>query len=192
MLSTCRFAAVAALVSAVTGTQAQSLIVNGGFETPVVPVASYQLFATGSPLGKWTVVGQAGDVAVINSQFTGGGFTYNPKAGEQVLDLTGTTRTFTGVQQRVITTPGQSYVLTFWTSNLYNNGGSSTVEVLVNGVTAMRATNFSNAGLGQAWKLFRLQFTAPSDQTVVTFMNADPSNDDANGLDEVTMVPATN
>ena len=191
MLSTCRFVAVAALVAAGTCAQAQSLIVDGGFEKPVVPVGGFTTFAVGSPLSKWTVVGQPGNVNILSGALTGGGHTYEPKGGVQLLALPGTSRAFTGVQQRVITTPGTSYFLSFWTGNMYTNGGSSTVEVLINGVTAMRASNFSDGGAGIAWKLFRMTFTAQSDLTTVTFMNGDPSSDDDNALDKVTLVPNT-
>ena len=40
-------------------------ILNGGFETPVVASAGFQLFSTGATFAGWTVVGQIGNVAPV-------------------------------------------------------------------------------------------------------------------------------
>jgi len=40
----------------------------------------------------------------------------------------------------------------------------------------------------QAWQLFTATFTAVSSSTTLQFLNADPRNDNTNGLDNVSLV----
>jgi archaellum component FlaG (FlaF/FlaG flagellin family) len=174
---------------------AANLIKDGSFETPKVPVASYELFATGDTFGKyWTVVGDPGNVAVISTTFESFGFTFDAHSGEQWLDLTGSSNTVTGVAQPVATTKGSAYTLTFWVGNVDDPGGplgtTSTVNVLVNGTQVFSATNSLGEGeTKQVWQKFTTTITASSSQTTIAFMNGDPSTDNTNGLDSVSLEP---
>ena len=95
---------------------AHANIVDGSFESPVVPAGSFTDFASGSQFGPgncWTVVG-AGSVSIVSGTFTQGGITYGAAAGAQWLDLTGSSsNSVTGVQQTWPTTAGQSYKVKF-------------------------------------------------------------------------------
>jgi len=164
--------------------QAASIIINGSFETPVVPAASRTLFSTGSSFTGWSVIGATGDVGVFSGTYSSPNFP--AEDGLQWLDLTGSTRTATGVQQVVSTTSGALYDLSFWVGNNTLLGSTSTVNFLLNGVQTLAATN-STATTVQNWKLFTFQFTASSASTTLAFMNGDPSNDDLNGLDNVQL-----
>jgi Protein of unknown function (DUF642) len=190
----CALVAVAMLI--VTGGAASAttnLIKNGSFEKPVVPVGGYQSFAKGQTFTGWRVVGAAGAVAIVSGHYQQGGFTFNAKAGAQWMDLTGYgSNTKTGVARSVATTSGTSYHLTFWVGNVYDPGGplgvSSTIKVYVNGTLKLTATNSMRpANHKQAWKEFTLTIKATSSDTTISFINADPSTDNSNGLDAVQL-----
>ncbi len=169
----------------------RSQVDNGGFETPVVPVGSYELFSAGSSFQGWRVVG-TGNVAVISGSYTSHGFMFPAQMGQQWLDLTGLSNSAVGVSQTFATRIGKAYKLTFAVGNIYDPtsfyGKTSTVDVVVNGRLILAATNSSGMGTTkQVWKGFSTNFRATSSSTTVAFMNADPSNDNSNGLDSVTL-----
>jgi len=152
----------------------------------------FLLFSQGQTFTGWKVSGARGNVRIVSGRFQQDGFTFDAKAGAQWLDLTGTTKTATGITQSVATTTGTSHTLTFWVGNVYDPGGifgvSSTVKVRVNGVLKLTATNSMHpANHTQAWKKFTLTFTTASSHTTISFINGDPSTDDSNGLDAVQL-----
>jgi Protein of unknown function (DUF642) len=176
------------------GANAANLIKNGSFETPLVPVGSYETFSTGQTFSGWKVVGAAGNVAIVSGQLTQNGFSFPAEAGKQWLDLTGLSNTRTGVAQTFASTPGRAYTLTFWVGNVYDPQGifgvSSTVIVRVNGKQVYKATNSRGKGkTTQVWEKFVTTITATSSKTTIAFINDDPSNDTENGLDAITVVP---
>ena len=140
---------------------------------------------------RWHVAGAAGSVAVISGQFTFDGFTFDAKSGAQWLDLTGMSNTATGVARTVPTTAGTTYHLTFWVGNIYDPqsplGVSSTVKVFVNNVLKLTAVNSMRSASSQTWKMFTLSIKASSSQTKIAFINGDPSTDNSNGLDQVSL-----
>jgi hypothetical protein len=176
--------------------QAANLVKNGSFEKPVVPDASFEKFFSGDNISGWTVAGSPGNVDLINGDYclAAKSFDCPAKAGTQWLDLTGTSFSETGVQQAVATAAGQSYKLTFHVGNIYDKGGkfgtTSTVKLLVDGVQVLEATNKRGKGTTTIdWKKFAFTFVAASSSTTIAFLNGDPPDDDANGLDLVKLVP---
>jgi len=167
-----------------------NLLVNGSFETPVVPVGSFSLFNSGSTgITGWTVVGL--QVGVVSGTFTQNGISFPAQDGVQWVDLTGlNTNTVEGVQQTVSTTPNTTYTLSYFVGNVVNPGGifgtTSTVNVLVNGGPIQTATN-SGGGTTQTWQQFTTSFVATTASTTIGFFNGDPSTDNANGLDNVSL-----
>jgi Protein of unknown function (DUF642) len=190
--------AIAVLFAAAIGlpsAKAVNIVANGSFETPTVPVGGFMLFASGSnAITDWTVVGPPGtSVAIISGTFTQFGFTFPAQDGVQWLDLTGlNSNTTDGVQQTVATTPGALYDLSFFVGNISNPGGlfgtTSTVGVQINGGPVVSFTNSGGVGsTSQVWQQFTLPFTATAATTSVTFINQDPSGDNSNGLDNVSL-----
>ena len=175
--------------------QSANLIRNGGFEKPVVGDGSFLLFNVNSSFTGWSVVGSTGNIGLVSTHFIEGGYTFPARSGLQWVDLTGNTNTSAGVQQTVATTPGQKYLLRFFVGNTYDASGhygtTSTVNVLVNGVQIRSATNSHGAGTTTlAWQGFSVTFTAPTSMTTIAFLNGDPSTDNCNGLDAITLAPA--
>ena len=178
--------------SAAGAAQATNLIVDGGFESPVVPSASYTLFDLGQTFSNRVVVGKQGNVAIVSGSFTQNGFIFLAHSGQQWLDLTGTSNTPTGVEQKVVTNPGHVYELNFWVGNVYDPGGifgtSSRVHVYVDGLLLATALNTEGKGTDtQIWRGFAVKFTAKRSETTITFINGDPSDDTSNGLDGVSL-----
>lgn len=175
---------------------ANSLLVNCGFELPVVPLGSYQQFVVGQSFNGWMVVGPTGgDVAPLSGTFQQNGFSFPAHEGAQALDLTGFgSNTATGVSQAVTTTPGARYDLSFWVGNLVDTGifgTTSTVLVFVDGNQILSAKNDDGARTNTlAWKGFTASFVAAAASTTIEFRNADPATDNSNILDDITLVPA--
>jgi hypothetical protein len=184
---------------------ARADVLNGSFEVTNVPVpaGSFALFSPGSdPTGitDWTVVGAAGGVGVVSTTFSQNGISFPAEDGFNWLDLTGlNTNSIEGVQQTVATTVGDSYTLSFWVGNVYNPGGifgtTSTVDVSENGTSLTACTNSNTAATTtQMWQSCSDTFTATSTSTTLKFLNGDPSTDNSNGLDNVSITdngPAT-
>jgi hypothetical protein len=163
---------------------------NGSFEKPVVPDGSYQLFNTGDKFNGWTVVGDPGNIAIVSADFSYC-VALPAKKGVQFIDLTGTSDTATGLQTKVKTETGSTYSLTFYVGNIVgggNCGTTSTVNLLIDGVPIASFTNKAGKKSDkQVWKKFSTEFTAENTTTTIAFINGDPSDDTANGLDAVSV-----
>lgn len=111
------------------------------------------------------------------------------------MDLTGSSNTTTGVAQTLSTSAGKSYRVTFYVGNVYGPkeglGKTSTIDVLVNGKMLLAAKNSKGKGTKTViWEKFSTTFRTSSSCTTVSFINADPSNDTANCIDNVTLSAA--
>jgi hypothetical protein len=171
-----------------------ALITNGSFETPIVPIGNFTDFAVGSSgVTGWNVFGPAGaNVAIVNGIFSQNGVTFQAEDGNQWLDLTGDGSNSTeGVSQAVTTTIGDQYQLSYFVGNTTGGGGvfgtTSTVGVLLNGALAFTDTNSNVSPTNLNWEQFTHTFVATGTSTTLGFRNADPSNDNSNGLDNIVL-----
>lgn len=173
-----------------------NLIIDGGFETPVIAAGTYTAFSVGQTLGDWTVIGtaaqQAPAVAIVSSTFTeppDPPYINTSQEGNQWIDLTGVAVNGpNGVQQTVATTVGVKYELSFWIGNVsgLDRGPVTNIEAFVDGVSLGIFTN-STPGTILAWSEFTEEFTASGSSTVIAFINRDPLDDHVSGLDNVTL-----
>jgi hypothetical protein len=190
--------ALTGTVISVCSLTAQAQILNGGFETPVVPNGTFSNINAGSPIGAWTVVGNS--VLLINTTYSETNQGINQfNAGEllQSVDLTGAGNVglTSGVTQSVATTAGQSYTLAFLVGRASPavgfNGAStyltpSTANLVINGGSAVSFTN-SNVTPGSVnWQEFSYSFNATSALTSITFLNGTTDNNFV-GLDNVRL-----
>ena len=179
-------------VAAVTAS-AQNLVVNGSFELPVLPANTPALYATGTDIGGWHVVG-LGDVAVLNGSFTQAGLTFSHQDGVQSLDLTGLTNTSAGISQFLLTSPGTLYDLSFHVGNVQSTGPvwgtTSAVQVRVNGAPLTVASNSGGPTGSLGWQRFDFHFTAASASTELSFFNLDGPRDNVNQIDAVSVTSA--
>lgn len=182
------------VVAGPSATYASNLVKTGSFEFPVVPIGGFTQFSNGQKAGPWKVVGASGNVAIINANFTFGGFTFPAKSGVQWMDLTGSSNTATGIQQSFATTPGTTYTLSFFIGSGYNPGGpvgtSSTVRVRIDGTAIGSFTfNAKPGSTAQQWRKFSTEFQATRSTTSLVLTNGDPPFDTDNGVDVVAVTP---
>jgi hypothetical protein len=182
----------AAVALAATSAHAQT-INNGSFETPAPPAGGFSNFNTGSTaIPGWTVVGP-GSISIVSTTFTQNGVSVPAQSGNAFVDLTGfNSNSASGLQQAVTTTPGTSYAVTFWVGNVVDPSGvfgnSSRVNVFVNGSQIFSAVNSGGAGSSTLfWQQFTTSFTATGTSTTLAFINGDPSTDNANAFDNVSI-----
>jgi hypothetical protein len=175
----------------------RNLLKNGDFEEPLSPSGGWQLYSVGQAFSGWRVIGVTGSaIALTRSNFTWGGIAFPAQKANQWLDLTGIAGKAGGVVQRVDTVPGQCYELSFYVGNVYNPEGpwgvSSTVNVSFDGKPYPSARNrIDDSTTSLVWKKFKRVVRATSTRAAVMFINADPPNDDLNGVDNVRLIPTS-
>jgi hypothetical protein len=174
---------------------AGNLVKDGSFEKPIVEDGGFLLLSTGAEFNGWSVVG-SGNIAIFSGNYVQDGFSFPAKKGAQWLDLTGNTNQSTGVQRAIKTAPGTTYDLTLYVGNIVDTQGGlgtqSKVDVLVDGAPLASFVNKSGAGDNAlSWRKYTAQFTAQHPKTLITFMNGDLPTDASNGIDGVSVIPAT-
>jgi len=188
IMRTTLFAAMALQASAAVA-QA-NLLVNGSFETPVIPPATFFDFGIGGePAGfAWTVT--TNTVDIVSNGFLGG----TAFDGVQWLDLVGFGSTG-GVEQTFVTTLGQQYTLSFAYAN--NPGPGVPVPVSADVMVTSGASTLLNQSIshgtsttsGLNWTPFSMTLTATGTSATLAF---DETVGGANGgvfLDAVSVLP---
>lgn len=178
----------------VAGRAPASLILNGGFESPVLPAGEDLTLAGGSSIGAWSVVGV--DVLLLHTLYgePGNGVpAFNAVEGLNSVDLTGASNTgpTNGVSQSVATVPGVSYQLSFYVGRASGNSfyaTAVTVDLSINGAARVSYTNDDSSPGLINWKEFSVDFVADSATTNVTFFNGTPLETSEAGLDDVRLV----
>lgn len=179
----------------VPSAQAQ-LLLDGGFETPVVAVGGYTHLVGGQTAGAWTVVGTA--VLLVQTTYAEpaqGISAFTAHAGLNSLDLTGAGNEgpTSGVEQSVPTIAGQAYKLSFFVgrassaSPLYST--PATVDLSINGGPRVGYTNTAATPGTTNWMKFTTSFVASGSATNIAFYNGTPSPTTEAGLDSVVLTP---
>lgn len=176
-------------------------IANGGFEIPSLTPGGFQNFNAGDDIGGWTALGRTVSITERNYNeliFNGVG-NFISQEGNNSLDLTGPFNqgTSNGVQQKITTTPNQSYRLSFYVGVANGNSRNnysipSIVNVTINGNQLGQFTNNNLTPGTINWQQFSLDFQASSTDTTIAFFNGvDSINNNFVGLDDVqiTAVP---
>jgi len=172
---------------------APNVIVNGSFEQPIAGNGNFRSFSAGdSGIPGWTITGPGGTaVAIVDTNFSQNGVTFNAADGVQWLDLTGVTSNVReGVAQVFATIPGEVYSIVFDLGNTTGGfvfGTQSDVSIEINGVDLVGApvVNADPDPTGLAYEEFTIPFTAATALTTLGFINDDPSSDNSNALDNV-------
>jgi hypothetical protein len=184
-----------------------NLIQNGGFESPVLAPGQDMEYSGGSTaISGWTVVGD--NVLLIQTPYSELGAPYydgmvqfNAQSSLNSLDLTGggdTDSPTDGIQQTVTTTPGDTYLLSFYVGRAQSNNGDSryqnpaTADLSINGGPRVSFTNSDLPPSGYVdWKQFTTSFLATGSTTTITFPNGTPVGTNFAGLDNVVLVDTT-
>jgi hypothetical protein len=167
-----------------------NLIVNGSFETPVVPNGFYTNFPGGSTaITGWTVVGV--DSSVVDGDFIQSGITFQAHDGEQWIDMAGVTSnaSSSGVTQSVPTTIGGLYELSFYVGSAQASPffAAATVDLSINGGPRVPFHNPIAPSNMLNWQQFIVPFVATSSSTNLTFYNGSASNNFLSALDNVVI-----
>ena len=195
------FPVASALLMATTAASAANLVVDGGFEQPVVTTpnefqSGFKSYNPGDSFGgpednTWTVVGSGNDVALTsNTEYTGSAANptyYNAHSGGQWLDLSGSADNGArvGVSQTVATTAGMTYSLGFWVGSFVD--ALTTVELDVDGAFVgnfTSPTGGSSPGEGVNYVNFSVPVTATGISTTFAFFYAGGRS--VAGLDDVS------
>jgi hypothetical protein len=187
-----------ALILIGTGPLQAGLIINGGFEDPVLGPGTAVRLAGGQIIGStgWTVVGNAiVDVQTTYAEPGNGMSAFNAQEGLNSLDLTAASNEgpSCGVQQMVSTVGGQRYVLSFYVGRADANqfyATPATVDLSIDGGPRISFTNSNTTPGFVNWEQFTTSFVATNANTTITFLNGTPLGANYAGLDNVVLNPA--
>ena len=160
---------------------AGNLILNGGFETPII-VPHFQTFNVGdTSLALWDIT--AGSVDIVRST------TWPPFEGNNSLDLSGFNHGT--LEQSFATSPGSSYTLSFHYGN-HPGVISSSAQVSVLGASTLLSQSVIHSGSTSVimnWTPFEANFVADSTVTTLVFVGTGPTNqqDTGTALDAISV-----
>jgi hypothetical protein len=166
------------------------LIINGSFESPVVPNGGFTNFLAGSTaITGWTVVGI--DTSVISTTFTQSGITFQAQSGSQWADLAGVTSNsmLSGVSQSVPTSIGTAYDLQFYVGSATDGVlfFPATIDVSIDGGARTSFTNLNAPNNMLDWQQVSFSFIAQNANTNITLFNGGAPNNFNSALDNVTL-----
>lgn len=167
-----------------------NLIVNGSFETPLVPVGSFTNYPGGSTaITGWTVVGV--DSAVTSGTFVQSGITFQAQDGAQWIDMAGVTsnNSTSGVTQTFPTSPGVVYEVAFYVGSARDGVffDAATVDLTINGGPRVSYFNPATPSTMLDWKPFSTTFMATGASSTITFQNGSAANNFLSALDNVSV-----
>lgn len=172
---------------------APQLIVNGGFENPEPTDngGTWQVYPDDT-LTSWDVVSGSG--LEIQENAVPGAVAHG---GDQLAELDSHVPGLpnSAIEQKISTTPGQKYRLTFYQSPRPNNGPDTdnaiALSVLVtsnSGVLVNQTVGNPSSGATTNWTLYTFDFTALDNQTTIRFTDAGSEPDTLGGfLDDVSV-----
>jgi hypothetical protein len=181
---------LAAIAFAASSPATADLLVNGSFESPLVPVGGFTNFLAGSTsISGWTVVGI--DSALVHESFTQSGIVFQAQSGDQYIDLAGVTSNSqsSGVVQSVPTTIGERYVLRFHVGSAQGGGFfvAATIDLRIDGGPRTSYTNPATPSNQLAWQEFTVPFVATNASTQIAFFNGGAANNFNSALDHATL-----
>ncbi len=181
----------------------KELIKNGGFETPAIAAADWDIVPSGTSGLEWLVnwINPTGAPATANAELQKNVSGWTAHSGAQYAELdadwtghtsqTGEAGAVT-MSQTITTVPNQEYTFSFWFSPRPDQGMSENkAEALANGVV-IGATS-AVAGSGDAtmnWQKYSFTFTATSTVTTVALRDAagNPNNSVGTFVDDASLV----
>ncbi len=164
-----------------TACQNTVALVNGGFEVPVIPNATFRLFPAAQVPG-WSTTDSLGQIELWSSGFQG-----VPAAqGRQFAELNANSASM--LFQDVATTPGQTLR---WTLRHRARVGSDVMRVVIGSPGGTLVQSGPNLRDGTAWGAHSGTYTVPAGQTVTRFgfqavSAGSGSNSVGNFLDDIT------
>jgi len=160
---------------------------NGSFETPDVTNGTIQTFPAGDPaVAGWTILTGTIDVADRNE--------WLPPDGQQVLDLSGTSRG--AIEQAFPTTAGAGYTISWSYGSLMSvacPGGTRTATFTLNGGSPVNVSVDGISVTNPNWQLASTTFTGTGSPVVLRFTDTTPAGNAGPScglaLDNIQIVP---
>jgi hypothetical protein len=198
-----RFTLVAAWTTSIAtvfslAAKADNLLVDGGFENPVLSSGTVESFTFDQTIGSgWTVLGHSNpDVDLVQTNYSeplNNVSSFNAEEGLNSLDILGSSSPGNvGVTQIVQLGRGQEYTLSFYVGRVTPNSGPAspyatpaTVDLSINAGATIPFTNSGITDGGVNWEQFSYSFTAVSGQAQIYFLNGTANN--YAGLDNVVL-----
>jgi choice-of-anchor C domain-containing protein len=165
-----------------------NLVVNGSFESPVVPLGSGAIGnMTGTQLTGWTIA--SGNIDLVGLQ-SPGIFYWQPAAGNQSIDLDGTTPG--AIYQDIQTVAGQAYTLHFaHAANPYDTTSNLAVSVFWNGTLITKASFIdTNTPISMGWQYVTLPVVGSGGLDRLEFEDLNGEKNSAGPtLDDISLTP---
>jgi hypothetical protein len=156
-------AAIGVVITAAGAQAGTNLIVNGGFENPVIGNIFFQDFSSGLP--SWTITTNTVDVVYQGGTPGGPSPAFE---GIQYLDLVGYGSTG-GVSQTFATVPGHTYDLSFaYSNNPWAGPASASADFSVDGLNGS-VTHSSAIPTMLNWDTYSGSFVATSTSATLAF-----------------------
>ena len=191
---------VAAAITALAATEAgaANLVNNGDFANiggvwvNNTGLGSDDIQAGGGAPPGWTVVNA--NEFWFSSSNGYSGLTSSPGNGSiYAIDLTGqsNSKPYGGLEQTIVTTPGQNYVLTFdlGASNAWNNATTGQAALTASAAGSSQLFTLAPSSY-DTWATETLDFTATSPSTTIEFLADSAYTSEYTGLDNVTVTSA--
>jgi hypothetical protein len=183
----------AALCSAVSAFASGNLLIDGSFESAVLPTGTYQYYE-GTSLYGWAASTGEGDAIEIRNNVVG-----TAQDGTYFAELD--SRHNSSMSQSFSTVVGQTYSLSFWYSNRAQDdvmnsvfpGGVVPVDtqgLVFNvgaGNVAVPAIAAANTTTDNQWKLYTTTFVATGGTTTLSFAATGTSDSWGTSLDNVAV-----
>lgn len=173
---------IAVSLTAGTATAAE-LIVNGGFEQPVIASGAYTIPGGEFPsIPGWTI---SVDVRLAAPD------AWLAIEGRQSLDLVGGQQAGGYIEQTVTTIPGQKYDLRFSYANNPSQPAVGSFRLVGSGTLIQQTLTHSGSVQGAMnFTLFETNFTADSSQTTLRFTRLSSTYGESLVFDAVSVTPA--
>jgi len=178
----------------------RNLIINGGFEFPLMPPAAIETYADGSTnVPGWVVLVSHGYASRMTSGYRPFSYVneFSTPFGSTIFDTDNFAYRGNAIAQSFPTVPGRPYRVSFfgsrepWQLREWMPASIVTLEVSVAAVTNLYTSDF-NAGLvgGMNWKSYAFTFLATSNISTLTFrQTTGPYEYDGACLDNVAVSP---
>lgn len=185
---TVRAAAISLATAFITPAHA-NLLLDGSFETPVIPPGTFSNFGPGSepPGFDWSVTVNNVDVVSFGAPVSPG----PAFDGVQFLDLVGFDSTG-GIKQTFATTPGQQYTLSFEYGNNPRWPLASALVTVTSGLNTLLSQSISHGTATTTdydWTAFSMTFVATGASADLAFTETSGGNNGGIFLDAASINP---
>ncbi|MEZ4210979.1 MAG: DUF642 domain-containing protein [Candidatus Paceibacterota bacterium] len=178
----------------------ENLVANGGFEYPIAPENSWDIYDNGTPGLGWNVEWRsdiAGAPEVAKLELHNGVNGWTSYEGNQHSELDTDYGNPAGgaasvrISQDISTIPGQYYELSYaFSPRPGTYEGENILKVFINGDHKDTQSTGAYAGINTSWTTYTIGFTATSSVTTIAFEDAGFPNSTGTFLDDVRVVCA--